>query len=99
MKFKLVAARTPRDTDKLKKCTTELERLKIIFTSGKPRASHCIDIQMMTDFYAPEIGRYRIYPEGRKGGYRFKTAKEAFDAACEMYKYLIHKIKELEGQQ
>ena len=53
----------------------------------------------MKDFYAPEIGRYRIYPEGRKGGYRFKTAKEAFDAACEMYKYLIQKIKELEEQQ
>lgn len=99
MKFKLVAPRTPQDADKLKKCTTELERLKIIFNSGKPRANHCIDIQTMKDFYVPEIGRYRIYPQSRKGGCRFETAKEAFDAACEMYIYLIQKIKELEEQQ
>lgn len=99
MKFKLVAPRTSREANKIKKCGTELERLKIIFNSGKPRANHCIDIQTMKDFYAPEIGRYRIYPEGRKEGYRFKTAKEAFDAACEMYIYLIQKIKELEEQQ
>lgn len=99
MKFHLISPKTAQDTNRIQKCSSELERLQVIFNSGKPHAGHCIDLNTLKDFYAPEIGRYRVYPEGRKGGYRFKTAKGAFTAACEMYNFLIQKIKELEEQQ
>lgn len=98
MEFNLISATTRRAQNDLLACKTELERLLLIRKSGKPRANHCLDFSTLEDFYAPQIGKYRVYPSEREESYRFKTSEEAMAVACQMYESLSARIEELTSE-
>lgn len=98
MKFNLISATTRRAQADLSTCKTELERLLLIRKSGKPCANHCIDFNTLEDFYAPQIGRYRVYPSEKEESYRFNTPEEAMAVARQMDKYLSARIEQLTSE-
>lgn len=95
MKFNLISTTTRRAQTDLLACKTELERLLLIRRSGKPRANHCIDFDTLDTFYAPQIGKYRVYPSEEKESYQFKTPEEAMAVSRQMNEYLSNRIEEL----